>query len=135
VIVPNGCGSGATQAKITSLFAPYTKVMTSCCDSHDQCYGKCGGPHFTASFNSCNSAFKSCMYSKCKSHTSHYKGLRKPIELALCKAQAYSFWQLCNAAGRLFYSNSQKKHCGCRNAATTSSSTTTKSGEANSDSS
>jgi hypothetical protein len=31
-VTSNGCGSGGTQSKIASWFAPYMKTLTPCCD-------------------------------------------------------------------------------------------------------
>jgi hypothetical protein len=68
----NGCGVGGAMNNVLTTIAHYISLFEPCCNVHDLCFQSCGAPNFQESFNNCNSAFKSCMFSQCRKHV---KGL------------------------------------------------------------
>ena len=105
----NGCGSENWQVAIGKIAAPYLSSFTSCCNTHDICFDRCGGPNFVASFESCNDNFKYCMYNSCDAQDLNF------LKKAICKSNAYSFYDIVSrAGGKTAYEKAQKKHCGCR---------------------
>jgi hypothetical protein len=114
-VTSNGCGSGATQAALASALVPYLNDFTPCCNAHDICFGTCAISNFLAAFNTCNSSFKTCMYSKCAAKA---RAIWNPITAYLtksaCETTASLLYDAVNSLGKGIYVSSQKLHCSCK---------------------
>lgn len=62
VTVPNGCGGSDLQRQMDSIFNPFRKYMTTCCNAHDICFGDCNTDGTAKeTFKQCNDEFNSCL--------------------------------------------------------------------------
>ena len=91
-VVPNGCGSGATQAKIASVLVPYLETLTPCCNAHDICFGTCVSSNYDSAFSNCNSVFKSCMFGKCDEKAKATSAWKREFVKAACKSTATAMY-------------------------------------------
>ncbi len=80
--------------------------FTSCCNSHDSCYGNCGDLKI-----SCDAKFWSCMINTCNSK---YSKWYQVVQRTSCKALATTYYASVTVGGICFYNNAQTKYCRCR---------------------
>jgi secretory phospholipase A2 len=88
-----GCGSYGI-----SIDAPFG--ANSCCDQHDICYHTC-----TASKDSCDDAFDTCMQNSCDDEDD--------LEKVACRVQAEVFYKAVMELGCRAYQGDQEDACQC----------------------
>jgi secretory phospholipase A2 len=104
---PNGCGGSDLQRQMDSIFNPFRKYMTTCCNDHDTCFGTCNTDGTAKqTFKECNDAFNSCLKRQCKKASA--------IEKVLCKAWANAYYIAVDKFGGTFYNEDQKASCTCQ---------------------
>lgn len=106
-VEPNGCGGSDLQRQMDSIFNPFRKYMTTCCNDHDICFATCNSDGSAKkSFKECNDDFNSCLKRQCKKAST--------IEKPLCKAWAKAYYVAVDQLGGSFYNADQKEYCTCQ---------------------
>lgn len=106
-ISPNGCGGSDLQRQLDSIFNPFKKYMTTCCNDHDVCFQICNTDGTAKkTFKECNDAFNSCLKRQCNKASI--------IEKPLCKAWAKAYYIAVDNFGGSAYNSNQKESCTCQ---------------------